>query len=195
MQPLILASASPRRQELLGRIAEDFTVCPADTDETLPDGLPIAQQIETLALRKAQAVFDTHPDSTVIGADTMVLVDGVPFGKPVDAADAARMLKILSGRAHEVITGVAVLSPQGRRVAHRVTKVYFRALTAEEIAWYIATGEPLDKAGAYGIQGKGSRFIPGIEGDYFNVVGLPVELLDTMLTEVGFLDKEVLNKN
>ncbi|MDR3767382.1 MAG: Maf family protein [Butyricicoccus sp.] len=186
MQPLILASASPRRQELLRQIAEDFIVCPADTDETLPEGLPIAEQIETLALRKAQAVFDTHSDSTVIGADTMVVVDGVPFGKPADAADAARMLGILSGRAHEVITGVAVLSPQGRRVAHRVTKVYFRALTAQEIDWYIATGEPLDKAGAYGIQGKGSRFIPGIEGDYFNVVGLPVELLDTMLTELGF---------
>lgn len=186
MQNLILASASPRRQELLRRITDNFSVCPADADETLPQELPIEKQIEVLAARKAQTVLDEHPDSTVIGADTMVVVDGVPFGKPQDAADAARMLGILSGRAHEVITGVAVLSAHARRIAHRVTRVHFRALIPDEIARYVATGEPLDKAGAYGIQGKGSLLIPGIEGDYFNVVGLPVELVYQMLTEIGF---------
>lgn len=183
---LILASASPRRQELLRLITEDFTVCPADADETLPQGLDIAQKIETLAARKAEAVFAQNPQAAVLGADTMVVVDGAPLGKPVDADDAARMLRLLSGRAHEVITGVAVLTPQGRRVSHRTTRVHFRALSEEEIARYVATGEPLDKAGAYGIQGKGALLIPGIEGDYFNVVGLPVELAFTLLAELGF---------
>lgn len=185
---LILASASPRRQELLRLIDEDFSVCPADADESLPAGLPVERQLEVLAQRKAEAVFAQHPDCIVIGADTMVVVDGAPFGKPADAADAARMLGLLSGRAHEVITGLAVLSPEGRRVGHRTTRVHFRALRPAEIDRYIATGEPLDKAGAYGIQGRGARLITGIEGDYFSVVGLPVELLDSMLTELGFLE-------
>ena len=182
---LILASASPRRQELLRRIAEEFTVCPADADETLPVGLSVKRQIETLARRKAEAVWALHPQDTVIGADTMVVADGKPLGKPVDAADARRMLKLLSGRTHEVITGLAVLSPVGERVGHRTTRVHVRALTDAEIDRYIATGEPMDKAGAYGIQGRGAVLISGIEGDYFNVGGLPLELLYTMLSELN----------
>lgn len=186
MQKLILASASPRRQELLQLIAEDFTICPADTDETLPAGFPTWRQIEILAARKAALVFAQHPDGIVIGADTMVVADGVPLGKPEDAADAKRMLRLLSGRQHEVITGLAVQSQGGQKVAHRVTKVYFRALTDAEIDRYVATGEPLDKAGAYGIQGRGATLVTGIEGDYFSVVGLPVALLYCMLSEIGY---------
>lgn len=185
MQKLILASASPRRQELLRLIAEDFTVCPADTDETLPGDLPLTRQIEILAARKAEHVFRTQPDGIVIGADTMVVVDGLPLGKPKDAADAKRMLHLLSGRTHEVITGVAVYAPNVQKVEHCVTKVEFRQLTAAEIDRYIATGEPLDKAGAYGIQGKGAALVTGITGDYFSVVGLPVSLLYCMLSDIG----------
>lgn len=187
MQKLILASASPRRQELLRLITEDFIVCPADTDETLPEGYPIWQQIEILAARKAAQVFAMHPDDVVIGADTMVVADGIPLGKPKDAADAKRMLRLLSGRAHEVITGLAVQSRAGQRVSHRTTKVHFRALSDAEIDRYVATGEPLDKAGAYGIQGRGAALVTGIEGDYFSVVGLPVALLYCMLSENGSL--------
>lgn len=187
MQKLILASASPRRQELLRLITGEFTVCPANADETLPAGLPIVQQIETLAARKAEDVFAKHPDCAVIGSDTMVVVDGEPLGKPADTDEARRMLRRLSGRAHEVITGLAVLSPAGRKIGYRITKVHFRALTDAEIDRYIATGEPMDKAGAYGIQGRGAVLITGIEGDYFSVVGLPVELLYTMLTDLGLI--------
>lgn len=188
MNHLILASASPRRQELLRLITEKFTVMPADTDETLPAGLPVANQIEVLAERKAADIFAKHPDSAVIGSDTMVVVDGQPLGKPADTDDARRMLKMLSGRAHEVITGLAVLSPVGSRIGHRTTKVQFRDLSDGEIERYLATGEPLDKAGAYGIQGKGATLITGIDGDYFSVVGLPVSMLYTMLDELGQLE-------
>ncbi|MBS5702796.1 MAG: septum formation protein Maf [Butyricicoccus pullicaecorum] len=188
MKHIILASASPRRQELLRLITEEFAICPADADETLPDGLPVERQIETLAFRKAEAVFRENPGCTVIGSDTMVVVDGTPLGKPKDAGDARRMLHLLSGRVHEVITGLAVLSPAGNQIGHRTTKVYFRALTGAEIDRYIATGEPLDKAGAYGIQGRGATLITGIEGDYFSVVGLPVELLYTMLAQLGYIE-------
>ena len=184
---LILASASPRRQELLRLIAEDFTVCPADADESLPAGLPITEQLEMLARRKAAAVFAEHPDCAVIGADTMVVLDGAPLGKPQDAEDAKRMLRALSGRTHEVVTGFAVLTPAGGRADSRVTRVHFRALTQDEIDAYVATGEPLDKAGAYGIQGRGAALITGIEGDYFSVVGLPVEGLYCMMKEMGIL--------
>ncbi|MBS7225466.1 MAG: septum formation inhibitor Maf [Clostridiaceae bacterium] len=188
MNHLILASASPRRQELLRLITEEFTVVPADADETLPAGLPVANQIEVLAERKAADIFAKHPDSVVIGSDTMVVIDGQPLGKPADADDARRMLKMLSGRAHEVITGLAVLSPVGSRIGHRTTKVQFRDLSDGEIERYLATGEPLDKAGAYGIQGKGATLITGIDGDYFSVVGLPVSMLYTMLDELGQLE-------
>lgn len=184
---LVLASASPRRQELLRLVVNTFTVCPADADETLPAGLAVVQQIETLARRKAEAVFHLHPACAVIGSDTMVVLDGRPLGKPRDENDAKDMLRQLSGRMHEVITGLSVLSPHGQRIGHRVTRVHFRALTEKEINQYVATGEPMDKAGAYGIQGRGATMITGIEGDYFSVVGLPVELLYRFLTELGLL--------
>ncbi len=134
------ASASPRRQELLRLITEEFTVVPADADETLPAGLSVANQIEVLAERKAADIFAKHPDSVVIGSDTMVVIDGQPLGKPADAEDARRMLKILSGRTHEVITGLAVLSPTGKKIGHRTTKVQFRNLADREIERYLASG-------------------------------------------------------
>lgn len=184
MKKIILASASPRRQELLSNITTDFTVCPADADETLPEGLSIEKQIETLAKRKAEAVLEQNPDKIVIGSDTMVVVDNKPLGKPKDKEDAIRMLKMLSGRKHKVITGVAVLCKEKKLINHRTTKVKFRVLTEHEIESYVATGEPMDKAGAYGIQGLGSVLVEGIEGDYFSVVGLPVSLVYTMLCEI-----------
>ena len=184
MKKIILASASPRRQELLSNITRDFTVCPAEADETLPEGLPIEKQIETLAKRKAQTVLEKNEDSIVIGSDTMVVVDSKPLGKLRDKEDAIRMLKMLSGRKHEVITGVAVLCKNKKLVNHRTTKVKFRVLTEHEIESYVETGEPMDKAGAYGIQGLGSVLVDSIDGDYFSVVGLPVSMVYTMLCEI-----------
>jgi len=171
---LILASASPRRRELLGYICPDFTVIASDTDETLPANTPPDEGVQTLALRKAKAVAAAHPEATVIGADTMVVLDGKLFEKPVDSADAARMLRALSGREHLVYTGVAILSPRGQRVFSQETAVRFVELSDADIAGYVDTGEPMDKAGAYGIQGRGALFVSGISGDFYNVMGLPV---------------------
>jgi len=171
---LILASASPRRRELLGYITTDFEVVATDTDETLPPGTPPDQGVQILALRKARAVAAAHPQAVVIGADTMVALDGKIYEKPVDTADAARMLRALSGREHLVHTGVAILSSRGEHVFSQETSVRFVQLSEADIAAYVATGEPMDKAGAYGIQGGGALFVSGIRGDFYNVMGLPV---------------------
>ena len=171
---LILASASPRRRELLSYICPDFTVIATDTDEALPPGTPPDEGVRILALRKAEAVAVAHPQATVIGADTMVALDGEIFGKPADNADAARMLRALSGREHLVYTGVAIISPHGRSVFSQETTVRFIELSEEDIREYISTGEPMDKAGAYGIQGGGALFVSGICGDFYNVMGLPI---------------------
>lgn len=178
---LILASASPRRQDLLRLIADDFAVMPADVDEhdtgnSAPEAIP-----ELLAVRKAQAIAVTHPDNTVIGCDTGVFIDGVMLGKPTDTEDALRMLKMLSGRTHKVITGCAVV--KGRHIERfsQTTEVTFYPMSERELRDYIATGEPMDKAGAYGIQGKGALLVKEICGDYFNVVGLPVAALYRVL--------------
>ena len=181
---LILASASPRRRELLSYICPDFAVIASDTDETLPPGTLPDEGVRTLALRKARAVALTHPEDTVIGADTMVVLSGVLFGKPEDSADAARMLRALSGQEHSVYTGVAILSPRGQRVFSQETAVRFAELSGEEIARYVRTGEPMDKAGAYGIQGGGALFVSGITGDFYNVMGLPVCRLARELREL-----------
>jgi septum formation protein len=195
---LILASASPRRRELLTQAGFSFEVHPAHIpEEPQPGEDPIAY-VMRLAREKAEAVYSelarsatADPSTTlrsaqddkliVLGADTTVTLDGHILGKPEDAADAARMLRMLSGRTHRVITGVAIVTAAGTEVAAEVTAVKFLTLSDEEIAAYIATGEPMDKAGAYAIQGRAAKWIPRIEGDYFNVVGLPLALVSTML--------------
>jgi nucleoside triphosphate pyrophosphatase len=190
---LVLASASPRRQELLRNAGISFVVQPAHIpEEPLPGELPHACA-ERLAREKARAVFSQRPNDLVLGADTVVVVEGQILGKPTDAANAAGMLRLLSGKTHEVTTGVCLIGPRrGEKreletgfedVRSETTRVTMTALSDEEIQAYIATGEPMDKAGAYAIQGMASRWIPHIEGDYFNVVGLPVALVWKMLAE------------
>jgi septum formation protein len=198
---LVLASASPRRRELLTQAGFTFEVHPAHIPEDPhPNEDPIAYVIR-VAREKAEAVFNqltnlgapgldsetwesTNPNRQpiiVLGADTTVTLDNHILGKPSDPADAARMLRLLSGRTHRVITGVALVTADRTEVAAEVTAVKFLTLYEEEIAAYIATGEPMDKAGAYAIQGRAARWIPRIEGDYFNVVGLPLALVSTLL--------------
>ncbi len=190
---LVLASQSPRRQELLRNAGIEFVVQPADVEETRLSHESPREFAERAARDKARAVARMRPADVVLGADTVVVVDGTVLGKPRDAAAAARMLRLLSGRAHQVITGVCVIGPRETPKAKRKTRfedvrsetttVYFQPLTEENIAFYIAHGEPMDKAGAYAIQGIASRWIPRIEGCYFNVVGLPVPLVWRMLRE------------
>ena len=179
---VILASASPRRQELLSLICTDFTVEPAGIDEAVSDVDNIENIPELLALKKAGYIFNNLKSAgqgdIVIGCDTGVFIDGSMLGKPKDRADAHKMLRMLSGREHKVITGCALLS-EGRALSFSVaTRVSFYELTEEEIDEYISTGEPMDKAGAYGIQGRGAALVKGISGDFYNVVGLPVAELD-----------------
>lgn len=185
---IILASASPRRRELLERMGiQDFQIVVSDADETLEDGLSPAAQVEQLSRRKAAAVaaLVNDPDALIIAADTVVALDGAILGKPADREDAFRMLSALSGARHHVYTGVTVM--QGSRILtrHEETCVEFRPLTAEEISLYIAAGESMDKAGAYGIQGCGCLLVEGICGDYYNVMGLPIVRLAGMLKEFG----------
>lgn len=183
---LILASASPRRRELLTRAGYTFEVSPADIPEDpLPGEDPVAY-VTRLAREKAETVFQLIAEQeaagvAVLGADTTVTVDGEILAKPEDPADAARMLRLLSGRTHRVVTGVAVVTRDRTEVAAEVTAVKFVTLSEQEIAEYVATGEPMDKAGAYGIQGRAAKWIPRIEGCYFNVVGLPLALTAAML--------------
>jgi septum formation protein len=180
---LVLASASPRRRELLAQAGFSFQVHPAHIPEDpLPNEDPTAYVIR-IAREKAQAVFAQLSASplVVLGADTIVTLDNLILGKPSDPADAARILRLLSGRFHRVITGVALVTAQSTEVAAEVTSVCFLTLSDEEIAAYIATGEPMDKAGAYAIQGRAARWISRIEGDYFNVVGLPIALVSRLL--------------
>jgi septum formation protein len=195
---LVLASASPRRRELLGNAGVSFTVQAADINETPLAGESPQDCAERLAREKALAVFQTRPRDCVLGADTIVVVDDAILGKPRDADDAARMLRLLSGRTHAVITGVCVVnsvaSGQGSvaskpdsLIASETTLVTFGELSDDEIREYVATGEPMDKAGAYAIQGIASRWIRRIEGDYSNVVGLPVAMVYRMLRERGAL--------
>lgn len=181
---LILASRSPRRAELLAAAGFAFDVLAVDVDETPRAGESPRDYVERLAVEKAQAVAALRPGEVVVGADTTVVVDGRILEKPRDAADAAAMLRALSGRAHEVLTGVAVVASGRIRTGVESTLVWFDPLSDADIAHYVASGEPMDKAGAYGIQGWASRFIPRIEGSYANVVGLPVQLVARLLPEV-----------
>src|ERR1700689_4812008 len=201
---LVLASASPRRRELLRSAGISFVVQAADIDETPLAGEPAHVCAERLGRgrarggggggaravggEKALAVWRARPQDVVLGADTIVVVDQLILGKPRDTEDAARMLRLLSGRVHRVITGVCLVGPSGSgepRTASETTIVTVNELSDAEIREYVATGEPMDKAGAYAIQGRASRWIPRIEGDYSNVVGLPVALVYAMLRERG----------
>lgn len=182
---LILASASPRRADLLRSAGIPFEVYPVDVDETFHIDERPEQAVARLAEAKTRRCASNHPDSVVLGADTTVVVDGQALGKPVDAADAARMLRLLSGQTHEVLTGIC-LSWLGRQlVGVESTRVRMVQLTEPDVAWYVASGEPLDKAGGYAIQGLASRFIDRIEGSYTNVVGLPVARVYGLLNELG----------
>ena len=182
---LVLASASPRRQELLRNAGITFEVQPADIPEDALPGEAAKDCAERLARDKALAVARQRPHDFVLGADTVVVVDGQLLGKPSDAADAARMLRLLSGREHQVITGVCLVVSGQSSVASETTLVTVSEITDKDIADYVASGEPMDKAGAYAIQGIASRWIPRIEGDYGNVVGLPVALVCRMLRQAG----------
>jgi septum formation protein len=182
---LILASSSPRRRELLTQAGIAFTVQPADVDETHRAGESPEAFTLRLAREKAEAVLAKNPGATVLGADTIVVCDQEILGKPSDETDAARMLKKLSGRDHQVITGVALVSPAGTQTRAETTTVSVRKISEEEINDYIATGEPMDKAGAYAIQGIAAKFILQIEGNYTNVVGLPIEAVQQMLSRIA----------
>ena len=184
---IILASGSPRRRELLERMGIDnFEIITSDADESVDESLPPSEQVELLSRRKADAVAaEVSPDDLIIAADTVVAMDGIVLGKPVDEEDAFRMLSALSGVRHHVFTGVTVRMGDRVLTDHEVTSVDFRTLEAEEVEEYIATGECMDKAGAYGIQGYGCLLVEGIVGDYYNVMGLPVVLLSQMLKQFG----------
>jgi septum formation protein len=184
MRKLVLASGSPRRRELLSGLGLPFEIIMSDVDESVDERMPPDEIVRTLAYRKASAVSKTIQDGVVIGSDTVVVLDDQILGKPVDTNDAISMLKRLQGRFHTVYTGVALIDASSGRhlVDHRSTLVHMRPLTDAEIHSYVQTGEPMDKAGSYAIQGIGSTIVDRIEGDYFTVVGLPMELLSSMLT-------------
>ena len=187
MQQIILASASPRREFLLKQIGLDFQVIPSCVEEIVDSQLEPQEMVLKLAKLKAEAVAREYPEAIVLGADTIVCCEGRVLGKPRNREEAAKMLHFLSGRVHEVVSGVVLqrLIPESVRGEAVTTRVKFRNLTDEEIAGYIATGEPFDKAGAYGIQGMGALLVEKIEGCYFNVVGLPLSRLPDMFREFG----------
>jgi septum formation protein len=184
---LVLASASPRRRELLSNAHISFEVHPAHINEDPLPNEPAKDCAERLAREKAQAISEHHPNNPVLGADTVVVIDNQILGKPVDRADAARMLRLLSGGTHQVITGVCLAINGHPAVASETTAVTMTEISEREIADYVSTAEPMDKAGAYAIQGIASRWIPRIEGDYSNVVGLPVALVYRMLRQAGVI--------
>jgi len=191
---LVLASSSPRRRELLALGGFTFTVAPAAIREERRAGESAIAYVTRLAREKAEAVYRELTNASpgpeknlaVLGADTTVTLDNAILGKPEDAADAARILRLLSGRTHRVITGIALVTAKRTEVAAEVTAVRFLTLSDEDIAGYVASGEPMDKAGAYAIQGRAARWIPRIEGCYFNVVGLPLALVCTLLESCDY---------
>lgn len=190
---VILASKSPRRRELLSMLGVDFEIVTGDTDETINKQLPLEDEIKRLSFEKAKAASVKVPkDDIIIAADTVVSLDGEVFGKPKDERDARRMLCELSGKTHKVITGVTVMSGDRRDTRAMVTDVTFRNLTKTEIDEYVKTGDPMDKAGAYALQGISSIFVSGISGDHFNVYGLPLGMLSDMLRGFGI---KILGEN
>ena len=183
---IILASQSPRRKELLERMGlTEFEICPAWGEERVEPGLTPAQLVEQLSAQKAREIAAQRPDALVIAADTVVAVDGRVLGKPHSRQEAVEMLGLLSGRTHTVYTGLTVRMGTQEQVAHEATQVVFGRLTPQQIEAYVDTEEPMDKAGSYGIQGRGCVLVEGIRGDYYNVVGLPVYRLAGMLRKFG----------
>ena len=183
-EKLVLASSSPRRTELLNRAGWPHEVLAAGIDESVRPQEEPAGYVKRLARSKAEAVAERLEEGLVLGADTTVVIDNQILGQPRDDADAKRMLKLLNGKWHEVLTGVALVRVGGEtRVAHETTRVRFAEMSESEIDWYIASGEPVGKAGAYGIQGKAALFIEEIEGDYFNIMGLPIRLIYKLATD------------
>lgn len=182
MKKIILASASPRRKELLETAGAEFEICVADVDESIPEGTLPEDAAKMTAEKKALAVAERNENAIVIGADTIVVAGDKILGKPKDKADACAMLSMLSGVEHSVITGVCIACGEHKTTFAQVSKVKFYDLTQSEIEAYVETGEPMDKAGAYGIQGKGCVLVEKIEGDYFNIVGLPVA---RVMREIG----------
>lgn len=185
MEHLVLASGSPRRAEILRAVGWPFEVAAANVDETARAGEEVIEYVERLACEKAEAVAEGRASGLVIGADTVVAVGGRMLGKPADAEDARQMLRLLSGKWHDVLTGVALVRADTGEVlvAHELTRVRFAPMTDGEIEWYVGTGESADKAGAYAVQGRAALFIEEIEGDYWNVVGLPVRLVYKLAEE------------
>jgi septum formation protein len=187
---LILASASPRRRELLAQIGLRFDVVPAHIDETPRSSESPIAFVQRLAIEKALAIHALHPNAFILGADTTVALDNLALNKPTDRADAERMLRSLSGRTHHVHTGLALISPQSSdRTRHshlQTTAVTFDPIDEADLHHYLSTPDPYDKAGAYGIQGYAARWIPRIDGDYFNVVGLPLAATIRLLRQLGY---------
>lgn len=182
---IVLASGSPRRRELLETMGLEFSVVPAKGEEIAPEGAGPAETVMALSKAKAGEVAKSRPESLVIAADTVVWAEGRILGKPKDEAEARAMLRMLSDNTHEVYTGVTLMLGEKEAVGAECTKVFFRRLTDEEIDRYVSTGEPMDKAGAYGIQGRAALMVRRLEGDYFNVMGLPLCRLGQMLEEIG----------
>lgn len=178
----ILASASPRRKELFSKIADEFEICPSNISETVPDGLQAEKQPEYLAKIKAEDIAKKHPEDIVVGADTSVILGDEILGKPKDRKDAKRMLNALSGKTHKVITGCAVVKKGVTESFSVTTEVTFHLLDKNDVEQYLDTDEPYDKAGSYGIQGLAMIFVKEINGDYYNVVGLPINHLKDYLT-------------
>lgn len=182
---MILASASPRRKELLSFVINHFTINPADIDETVNVDETPKEYVSRMAREKAKEIVKLYPNETVIGCDTTVVLDNEIMGKPIDQKDAYNMLEKLSGTTHKVMTAVCVITPEETYEHVEVVDVLFYDLDDEEITSYIKTGEPMDKAGAYGIQGKASVFVKEIKGDYFSIVGLPVGYLNQLFKQLG----------
>ena len=189
---IILASLSPRRKELLQKITPNFTVIPSTADETLPFGISPKDAVEFLAAKKALEIFTAYPHCCVIGADTVVAIDGEILGKPENAEDAMAMLQKLSGNTHYVHTGFSVMTPNDCITTSCQTEVLFYPLTTEQIEDYVSTGEPMDKAGAYGIQERGALLVKSITGDYFNVMGLPIATLYRTMIDLRLISTPFL---
>jgi septum formation protein len=187
-QPLILASSSPRRRELLERLRIPIEIHPADVDETPLENEHAKAMVLRLAKDKAAKVAGEHPGRWILASDTTVALNGKPIGKPTDIADAQRTLKRLQGKKHQVYTAICLQNGKKRFALADATDVSFRKMTEAEIAWYVKTGEPMDKAGSYAIQGQGGLFVKSITGSYSNVMGLPIEKTVELLSKAGLLN-------
>jgi septum formation protein len=187
---LILASQSPRRREIMDLMGLSYLTEVCTEQERVPSGLLVPETVMHLAYQKASFALRLHPDACVIGADTIVELDGDIIGKPASPEDAIHTLQRMQGREHTVYTGLAVLKNDYSDIRFDATKVRFRPMSEKEIRWYVSTGDPLDKAGSYGIQGLASVFVESIEGDYFNVVGLPAPVLYEMLLKANVITED-----